>query len=110
VYETGREILDFAKKIYYFLVQLFEVPVKSLKSPVGVTSGSAAKTQHATVTAQNTSVIQVSLALLMNLRAIDKSVLSVILRRPAFAYVNTHRKTSLVTYFIYLGNNKIYCF
>jgi hypothetical protein len=24
--------------------------------------------------------------------------------------VNTHRKTSLVTYFIYLGNNKIYCF
>lgn len=45
----------------------------------------------------------------MNLRAIDKSVLTLNFWRPAFAYVNTHRKTPLETYFIYLGNNKIYC-
>jgi hypothetical protein len=60
VHGSGREILDFAKKFINFWFIFFEVPVKSLKSPVGVTSGSAAKTQHATVTAQNTGVIQVS--------------------------------------------------
>jgi hypothetical protein len=65
VHETGREVIG-VSKIYWLLLQFFEVPVKSLKSPVGVTSSSAssnAKTQQTTVTAQNTTVIQVSLAL-----------------------------------------------
>jgi hypothetical protein len=64
VHETGREILD-VPKFYWLLVQLSEVPVKSLKPAVGVTSSSAssnAKTQQTTVTAQNTTIIQVSLA------------------------------------------------
>lgn len=81
--------------------------MKSLKSPVGVVSSSASsnpKPQQTTVIAHSATVIQVRPGLFRTYVpvAIDASVLSLTFERPAFAYVESHRKTSRVNSFLIL--------